>query len=153
MKPLESKNKPVTNRPFRFDCILIVDDDKTSSYISESLLLKLDLSKNVKVARNGREALNYIVAIDYMNESGFDNNGKSGPELIFLDINMPDMNGWEFLEAFENLKLINRKKTQIVILTTSENPADLEQARKFGITHYITKPLTQEKINDLLGRF
>jgi CheY-like chemotaxis protein len=76
------------------------------------------------------------------------------PELIFLDINMPKMNGWEFIEEYSRLKLNGDGRTVIIMLTTSMNPLDLEKSKKSPhIAAFKTKPLNAEMLAEIYASF
>lgn len=128
----------------RFQKILLIDDDAVSNFLNEMTLQDLNLSDQVHVSENGEEALNFI----------FEHctNGKSPencPDLIFLDINMPVMDGFQFLEEFEKIPFFHKKPVKIVMLTSSNANQDLERAKKFNVEGYIVKPLCAEKLEAL----
>src|SRR5687767_9729039 len=125
--------------------ILLVDDDTINNFINEKLLKKLDSANTITVALNGEEALKFLNAID--------NSTEKYPELILLDINMPVMDGFEFLERYKDLQFPNKKGVVIVMLTTSTNPNDTERLNKAGISGYINKPLTEDKIKGLITEY
>lgn len=127
----------------KINCVLLVDDDTINNFINERLLRKANITEEVKVALNGKEAL------DYLSSRSED---KGVPELILLDINMPVMDGFEFLDAFEKLDLKNKDNVVIVMLTTSTNPNDTQRLIKSGVAGYINKPLTEQKLLDILQR-
>jgi CheY-like chemotaxis protein len=133
----------------KFNCTLLVDDDSTSNMISERVLNKIQLTNTIQVTWNGREAIDYIH--DSLNEDN--EQGKPWPDLILLDINMPEMNGFEFLDEY--LKVDTHGKViKIVMLTSSIDRNDIETSKQYPIHGYITKPLTPEKlqnaVNDLI---
>jgi CheY-like chemotaxis protein len=127
--------------------ILLVDDDSTSNFLTQMILEDLQVTDSIIVKKNGQEAL------DYINETCM-RNGESCPELIFLDINMPIMDGFELLDEMQRLKELKSdgSHTTVVLLTTSNNPKDIEKARTYQITHYIEKPLTEDSIKQLLAQ-
>ena len=125
----------------KLDCILLVDDDETTNYVNQMLLEDIAVTKEVRVARNGKEALEII-----------QRQGEEGvyPDLILLDINMPVMNGFEFLEAYERLDFRHKQSVVIVMLTTSLDPGDLNRLREVPLKGFLNKPLTGEMVQGLL---
>ena len=124
----------------KFKSILLVDDDYVSNFIADHLLTKLDLCENVHFSRNGDEALKFL------------NDCVDFPEIIFLDINMPVMDGFEFIETFRELNL-HKNKTRIIIYTASFRQQDIEVLQSIGFNDFIIKPLTEEKLLDVLKLF
>lgn len=126
----------------KLDCILLVDDDNINNFINERLLKKLHIANKIQVAVNGEEALDIIK--DYCSK-----NGNCCPEMILLDINMPVMNGFEFIESFQKLKFHNKDKVCITVLTSSSNSKDIAKIKSLGNFPYINKPLTEQKLRDV----
>jgi CheY-like chemotaxis protein len=127
----------------KLNCVLLVDDDKINNFINARTLKKLGICDNIKTCLNGEEALLYLTKYC----SAFDQNY---PELIILDNNMPEMNGIEFLELFNKLNYNKNFKLNIIVLTASNNPRDEEKLKELGIQGYLTKPLTEEKLMNVL---
>lgn len=125
------------------NCILMVDDDQINNFINLKLFRKLNIAHELKTALNGDEALRHI------NEYCVSGKGCC-PWLIFLDINMPVMNGFEFIEAYQKLSFENKEKIRIIILTTSSNPKDMAKIKELGINEFMNKPLTEEKVKALI---
>jgi CheY-like chemotaxis protein len=125
--------------------ILLVDDDSTSNFLTQMILEDLQVTDTIVVKKNGQEAL------DYIKETCI-SKGESCPELIFLDINMPIMDGFELLDEMQRLKEIKGDDSHatVVLLTTSNNPKDIEKAKTYNITYYIEKPLTEDSIRQLI---
>lgn len=124
--------------------VLLVDDDSINNFINERLIKKMDLTEEVNISLNGKEALEYLKKRS--------EEGKPSPELILLDINMPVMDGFEFLEAFQKLEIPDKNSIIIVMLTTSTNPSDTERLENTGVEGYINKPLTEQKLRDVLEK-
>lgn len=127
----------------KFGSILIVDDDYASNYLTEMILQDLQITEHIYLARNGKEALDLIK--EYCQDDR-QPTSKPCPQLIFLDINMPVMDGFEFLEEFEKIEHIKKNPIPIFLLTTSTNVRDIEKAKHYQVSAYIEKPLTEEKI-------
>jgi|SRR6185437_9708038 len=126
----------------RINCVLLVDDDNINNFINERLLKKLNITNHVKVAMNGEEALDFLK----------NNNENLHPELILLDINMPVMDGFEFLQEYKKLTPNGHTQPYIIMLTTSTNPNDVDKVKKSDITGYINKPLTESKIMEIVQK-
>ena len=122
-------------------CTLLVDDDAITNYVNQLLLEELDVTEQVLIAHNGREALELI-----QQQCAED----CCPELILLDINMPVMNGFEFLEAYRKLEWRDRQPGAVFMLTTSTHPLDIERLKTLPIQGYLTKPLTREAVDSLV---
>ncbi|MCH9661440.1 MAG: response regulator [Bacteroidetes bacterium] len=120
--------------PIKLACI-IDDDDVYINLIKKIIDIKR-LSENLLVFKNGQEALNYFTPImEHSSEDSF-------PEIILLDLNMPIMDGWKFLETFTKIKTGKDFKTTLYIVSSSINPFDLERAKEFSmVTDYLIKPV------------
>lgn len=121
--------------------ILLVDDDVINNELNKFVIENTGYAKNIEIALNGEEALNLLQK----------KNETNTPNLIFLDLNMPIMNGFEFLEEYKNMNIPSKELTKIYILTSSRNEKDLAKAKNFQIEGYVTKPLTIEKVKTILN--
>ncbi len=130
----------------KFNCVLLVDDDETSNFLNENIIADLKLAEHVHAALNGKEALLFI----RQNCEKFLNEELICPSLVLLDINMPVMDGFEFLEKYNQLEERYRKKIQIIMLTSSQSEKDINKSRSFNVKGYIDKPLTEEKLMKVL---
>ena len=131
------------------ECVLLVDDDEATNFINKRMVALSDLKVQVEVTSNGQEAL------DYLTYSGiYKNRNLRQPGIIFLDINMPRMNGWEFLNEYKNLPPHQKSKIVIGMLTTSMNPDDETKAKQFSeINMFFHKPLTIENITGIVDNY
>lgn len=130
--------------------ILLIDDDDTTNFLNQRLLSRLGVSDNIRTFINGKQAFDYLYTVSNNNYE-HTTSEYFKPELIFLDINMPVMDGFEMLELYERLGKNFRENIVLTVLTTSTHPQDTENANRFS-AEYITKPLTPEKVNYLLEK-
>lgn len=122
--------------------ILIIDDDEINNFIAAKLIDKIPPRAVVNTCLNGQIGLDFI-------KSKLQNQEEM-PDIIFLDINMPVMNGWEFLEEFEKVKDQINKKVSINMLSSSVYNDDINKAETFHtVNKFISKPLTVGKIQEL----
>lgn len=128
----------------KISCILLVDDDQINNFINQRLIEDLIITEELNLVNNGLEAVDYL--------KGSCQNSNKCPELILLDINMPVMDGFEFLYEFKSLDFPNKEKVKIVMLTTSTSQKDLEKLEDHQIAGYINKPLTEEKMMELFNK-
>lgn len=132
------------------DCILLVDDDEVNNYLNTILINKIEIDVHVEVAMNG------MIALEYLTSTGKYKSNHSFPKpgLIFLDINMPRMNGWEFLDAYNKLDENQKGKIVIAMLTSSNNADDVNTAlKKYRLPAYIYKPLTLNKLKEFIYEY
>jgi len=130
----------------KLNCILLIDDDKPTNFINEVVIKQLDCAEKIVVVQNGSEALDYLKSKD--------DGEHPQPDLIFLDINMPAMNGWEFLEKYTELDKKQHGKVVVIMLTTSLNQDDEKKASGIAyINGFKSKPLTPEIMQEVLEEY
>ncbi|MDX1904325.1 MAG: response regulator [Thermonemataceae bacterium] len=115
----------------------VIDDDKINNLVCESVIRKADLNGKVMSFLRAEDALKYI-----------NNTSNQQPDVIFLDINMPGMDGWEFLEKYLQMP---QGKAHIFMLSSSINQGDFEKAKRYPrVLDYIVKPFSKEKLQQSL---
>lgn len=120
--------------------IILIDDDLSVNYFHRRLITLLNISEDIHTFFNGKQALEGIVEINQTAAPG-------QKALIFLDLNMPLISGWEFLEEFEKLKDNLNINCQIHVISASLNPVDKERAEENpNVISYIGKPLSKETL-------
>lgn len=122
--------------------VLLVDDDSTSNFLNRKALERMGFVGDIHSALNGEQALNLFN--DYYQGS------RGLPHVILLDLNMPIMDGFGFLEAFNKLSLPNMDDVKIIIVSSSANPDDIKRAKDLGVSRYISKPLKTESLREVL---
>jgi CheY-like chemotaxis protein len=128
----------------KLNSILLVEDDEATNFMNQMVIKKLDCANHVQVAWNGADALDYIKQCD--------SSTRIYPELILLDINMPGLNGWEFIDEYCKLK--ETADIVVVMLSTSQNPDDRKRAdNNPAIAGFRSKPLTPALMEDILSQY
>ncbi len=126
--------------------ILLVDDDPLVHFINRKVIQRLNLDLQIVELKSAQQALERLQSDD---ESELNR-----PCLILLDLSMPGLSGWDFLEEYKSLPESARQGISIMILSTSENPSDRSRADAIPeVEHYITKPLSKELLLGLIDDY
>ncbi|KGO87810.1 chemotaxis protein CheY [Flavobacterium rivuli WB 3.3-2 = DSM 21788] len=128
----------------QINCIMLVDDNKIDNFFHERVIRKNNAAKTILTKESGFDAIEYL------------KKGKDvvQPDVIFLDINMPGMNGWEFIEHYKSLDENLQNSMIVVMLSTSDNPDDRALAKTHQIlSDFKTKPLTKEMLDEVLLKY
>lgn len=132
------------------DLVLLIDDDETTNFLNKRLLEEMGVAKEIMVASNGKDA------IDYLTEACVDNpdTDKKCPDLIFLDIKMPVMDGFSFLDEYQRRNLDARNHVIIMMLTSSASFYDLERLKNYSrVKKHYSKTLTKHDVQEVLDQF
>ena len=128
-----------------YGIVMLVDDNEIDNMINQKMLESINFAEKYYVYTSGKSALDFLE-----NLVGDSSAADVIPDLILLDINMPLMDGFQFLEEFATLKTKIKNKIDIFMLTTSINPSDKERADTNGlINKFLTKPLTVNQLSGL----
>nr|WP_315167312.1 response regulator [uncultured Flavobacterium sp.] len=132
-----------------FDIILCVDDDPITLMLCKKVISKLSFAQEIITAQNGEEALAYFNTLKH---NKTDSLSKS-PQLIFLDLNMPVMGGWEFLDLFNSDEFSEFKSTKVIILSSTIDPQDLEKAKTYPVViDFLSKPISHSMLEYLTNK-
>ncbi|WP_076606638.1 response regulator [Rufibacter radiotolerans] len=122
--------------------ILLIEDDEITNFLNQTVIEETGLVDQIIVASNGMEGLAYLQSL-------------SGPEaypsLILLDINMPVLDGFSFLEEFNKLSVAKEAATRVVVLSTSTNASDINQMQALGIQRHLAKPLSEQDFREVVN--
>ena len=129
----------------KLNSVLLIDDDEPTNFIAKMIVTKADFNNSTEAIQSA------IKALDYLKNENLSENDI--PDLIFLDINMPTMNGWEFLEEYKTLSIHKKKKIYLYMLTTSMNDDDQFRSEKYEhVDGFLIKPLTIKSYTEIVHR-
>lgn len=131
-----------------FTKILCVDDDAITLMLCKKVIAKAEFSAEIDTSSNGEEALKYFENLKKEKES---NKMVSEPQIIFLDLNMPIMNGWEFLDIFSNSDYYSVfPDVKVIVLSSTIDPRDIEKAKQYPmVLNFLSKPITIEMLKSI----
>lgn len=125
--------------------LTLVDDDDIFVFLTTKIIEQTNLVDLIKGFGNGLDAINFLKENK--------NNVDALPDIILLDLNMPIMNGWQFLEEYNKLNPTIGKKITIYICSSSISPDDITRAKTISeVSDYIIKPITKDKLIDLIKK-
>jgi two-component system chemotaxis response regulator CheY len=123
----------------KLEHIMLVDDDEIHSNLCYELIMKSEITKEVSIFNDAEDALQFL--------KKHADAPKMLPDMIFLDINMPFMDGWEFLDEYQQLRPKLKKNIVLILLTSSVYKNDIEKAKKYeAVAEYIKTPITINKL-------
>jgi len=129
------------------EIIMCIDDDPITLMLFKKVVQKASFAKDIINAVNGQEAISLIKTINNNPDQ------EKKPELIFLDLNMPIMGGWEFIDLFNTSNYQNLNNTKIIILTSTIDPEDIKKSKSYpNVIEFLPKPITVEMLNDLKAK-
>lgn len=119
--------------------IILIDDNEATNFLHKKILQKENFSKEILTFQMGQQALDYLAE-----------EKNKVPELLFVDINMPTMDAWEFLEGFDTLSRKEKKEIKIILLTTSLSPQDEKKISELSnVERIMMKPLSEELLKQI----
>lgn len=126
------------------ELIMCIDDDPITLMLFKKVVQRASFAKEIMNALNGQEA---ITLINTINDSP---NQENKPQLIFLDLNMPVMGGWEFIDLFNVSNYYNLNNTKVIILTSTIDPEDIKKSKSYpNVIEFLPKPITVEMLDNL----
>ena len=128
--------------------IVLIEDNETTSFLNNRLLNRLGVARQVSSFSKADEALTFLWGETPAEPAEV----PAGPDLVFVDLKMPGMNGFDFLERYSQLPATVQERTVVAVLTTSMHGADTARVAQYPNVEYLTKPLTEEKMQRLLAK-
>ncbi len=130
----------------KYQSVMIVDDCEIDNYINEIIIKKAGFAENVYKHSGALGSLEFLKNIAMLNYTDLD----LLPSVLFLDINMPVLDGFQFLDELNNFPTQLNRKIKIVILSSSANPSDIKKASQYKqVVKFLHKPLTKEDLYNL----
>ncbi len=124
--------------------VCVIDDDNIYQYTARVLLESTGLTKKITSFYNGRDAISFFQDKENLFPDKL-------PDVIFLDINMPVMNGWEFLEEYNKLHNTLPKPIVVYVVSSSVDSSDMQKSRSYeAVTDYLVKPVNRNKFMELM---
>lgn len=133
----------------KLQAIMLIDDDSIFMWSTKTLLERMEVVEQVECLHDALTALDYLAKLS----SSEERMKKYCPDIIFLDLGMPDLDGFKFLEKLQEIKGCQDIPKRIVTLTSSMNEEDMQRAINFGISGYLVKPLTETKARRIIQTF
>jgi len=129
----------------KYRTVMLIDDNEIDNLINQKMIEAAAVTENIYTHTGAKSAIEFLKNMEKMDVAD-----KVLPDVIFLDIDMPLMDGFQFLEEFEKLGNAAKKKCKIVMLTSSINPQDFNRSKKYeNVKLYLNKPLSHESITKL----
>ena len=136
----------MSDQPQKYPAVMLIDDNEIDNLINQKMIEAASIAENIYIHTGARSAIEFLKNVEKLEKAG----QELLPSIIFLDIDMPLMDGFQFLDEFEKLSETTKTTSKVVMLTSSINPQDLNRSKKHKyVAEYINKPLSQESLSRL----
>ncbi len=129
----------------KFKTVMLVDDNEIDNLINQKMIEASNIAKHIFTHTGAKSAMEFLKNMERLEVAE-----RVLPDVIFLDIDMPLMDGFQFLDEFEKLSDETRGKCKIVMLTSSINPQDMSKSKKYSyVKKYLNKPLSSDTLEKM----
>jgi len=136
----------MSNSGKKFYTVMLIDDNEIDNLINQKMIEAANITEHIFTHTGARSAIEFLKNIEKVEDVA----KKILPDVIFLDIDMPLMDGFQFLDEFDKLSESTKSKCKIVMLTSSINPQDVNKSKEYSyVKKYINKPLSQENLEKI----
>jgi len=126
----------------KYRTVMLIDDNEIDNLINQKMIEAAAITENIYTHTGAKSAIEFLKNMERLDVAE-----KVLPDIIFLDIDMPLMDGFQFLDEFEKLSNVTKRKCKIVMLTSSINPQDFNRSKKYeNVKLYLNKPLSHDSI-------
>ena len=129
--------------------VFCIDDDPITLMLCKKVMQRVEFAENIDTLQNGEEAITF-----FDNHQNSNQEKENIPELIFIDLNMPIMNGWEFLDTYHKKEYHTKFKTHFIILSSTIDPKDVQKSKSYPmVIDFLSKPITKIMLEELKGKY
>lgn len=129
--------------------VFCIDDDPITLMLCKKVMQRVEFAEDIDTLQNGEEAITL-----FENNQNSNQEKENIPELIFIDLNMPIMNGWEFLDIYHKKEYHKKFKTQFIILSSTIDPKDVEKSKSYPmVVDFLSKPITKTMLEELKSKY
>ena len=126
--------------------VMLIDDNEIDNLINQKMIEAASIAEHIYTHTGARSAIEFLRNLEKLEKE----TKNVMPDVIFLDIDMPLMDGFQFLDEFDKLSEETKKKCKVVMLTSSINPQDVNKSKRYSyVKKYINKPLSQDNLANL----
>lgn len=127
--------------------VICIDDDPITLMLCKKVMERVEFASEINTLQNGEEAIKLF-------EDNEKIDTKNAPDIVFIDLNMPVMNGWEFLDEYLNREYQKKFKTHFIVLSSTIDPKDVEKSKSYPmVVDFLSKPITKTMLEELKSKY
>lgn len=127
--------------------VICIDDDPITLMLCKKVMERVEFASEINTLQNGEEAIKLF-------EDNEKIDTKNAPNIVFIDLNMPVMNGWEFLDEYLKREYQKKFKTHFIVLSSTIDPKDVEKSKSYPmVVDFLSKPITKTMLEELKSKY